>query len=446
MSTHASQLQTHEILPGVTLTVLPSDRFKVGSFSWAFTLPLCPEESYTRSLLLSVLRRGCESYPTLSHISRRLDELYATPYHVVDTVKGNCQYVGFSAELLENRYLLDDTDLCGEILSLMRDMLFCPLTDQNGLLCERYVEAEKKNAIDHLRSLQNHPSSYAMARFSDIFYENEPFRARLDGAEERIAAITAEQLTKTWRDMLCHAPVRCFYIGGMPPADVTERVRAMMLAAFEGIDRVVQSIEQRCRIPQAWDEVRRAEETGRVGQSHLILGWRSGVTVQSPDYYAMMLCHEILGLSPISLLFVHVREAHSLCYSCSSVYRIERGDIIVTCGISANNRALAEHAILEQIEVLQRGEFSEAEWQAAKKSLIGSCRQMSDSPRALYRYYELRALLGMQQTLEQSIACFDALTREQVIAAAQKLRLELVYFRRGTDGSDLDVEEDASDD
>lgn len=446
MPNELTPLQTHEILPGITLTVLPSKRFKVGLFSCVFTLPLSPENSYTRSLLFSVLRRGCKCYPTLSHISRRLDELYATPYHVVDTIKGNCQYIGFSAELLENRYLLDDTDLCGDILSLMRQMLFCPLTDPNGKLCERYVEAEKKNAVDHLRSLQNHPSSYAMARFSDIFYQNEPFAVALEGAEQRISSISADQLTTTWHEMLCQAPIRCFYIGGMPSAALIERVRAMMQTAFAGIDRTVQPIDQHCCVARSWDTVRRVEEAGREGQSHLILGWRSGVTVQSPEYYAMMLCHELLGLSPISRLFVHVREAHSLCYSCSSIYRIERGDIIVNCGISANNRALAERAIIEQIEVLQRNEFSDAEWQAAKKSLIGSCRQMNDSTRSLFRYYELRSLLGMRQSLEQSIERFEALTREEVAAAARKLRLELVYFRRGTGGLDEDGEEGAIDD
>ena len=446
MSNEISKAQTHEILPGVSLTVLPSDRFKVGLFSFAFTLPLSPEDSYTRSLLLSVLRRGCENYPTLSHISRRLDELYATPYHVIDTVKGNCQYLGFKAELLENRYLLDDTDLCGEILSLMRQMLFCPLTEPDGLLCERYVEAEKKNAIDHIRSLQNHPSSYAMARFSDIFYENEPFRARLDDAEERICAITAEQLTATWRDMLRHAPIRCFYIGGMAPSDLVERVRSMIQKALACVDREVHPIEQHCCVSHPWNAVRRVEETGREGQSHLILGFRSGVTVESEDYYAMTLCHEILGLSPISRLFVHVREAHSLCYSCSSVYRVERGDVMITCGISASNRELAERAILDQIAVLQKGEFSDAEWLAAKKSLIGGFRQMTDSTRSLFRYYELRSLLGIEQTLEQSIERFEALTREDVIAAACKLRLELVYFRRGTGGAEEMGEEDAGDD
>ena len=80
MSNELSKAQTHEILPGVSLTVLPSDRFKVGLFSFAFTLPLSPEDSYTRSLLLSVLRRGCENYPTLSHISRRLDDVKIIPH------------------------------------------------------------------------------------------------------------------------------------------------------------------------------------------------------------------------------------------------------------------------------------------------------------------------------------------------------------------------------
>jgi predicted Zn-dependent peptidase len=171
------------------------------------------------------------------------------------------------------------------------------------------------------------------------------------------------------------------------------------------------------------------------------MGFRTPVTLQSPDYFATMLCHELLGQSPISRLFVHVREAHSLCYSISSRYRMLQGEVTVACGISAENREKAESAIMEQIEVLKRGEFTEAEWLAAKKSLIGSCRQLEDSTRSLSDFYKVRLPLCPDHTPAEYVARFENVTRREVMDAAEKLRLDMVYFRQGT-GED---EEDGDD-
>lgn len=434
---------TYDVLPGLTLTVLPTDRFKVGMLSLCFVLPFSKEKATARSLLMSVLRRGCVTYPTLADVNRRLDELYATPYRVIDTTRAGCHYVGFGAEILDERYLLDDMDLCGEVVSLMSEMLFCPLMEEKHL-CDRYVAQEKKNTVDHLRALQNQPATYAMARFLDAFHENDPFSLPiLDGTEERIGALTAERLTAEWREILSCGPMQCFYIGGMHPDRLIACLREALRPYFDGLERTVVSAHPACRTSPGFDEVRYVEEAGDRGQSHLILGFRTPVTLQSSDYFATMLCHELLGQSPISRLFVHVREAHSLCYTISSRYRMLQGEVTVACGISAENREKAEMAILEQIEALKKGEFTEAEWLAAKKSLIGSCRQLEDSTRSLSDFYKVRLPLCPEHTPAEYVARFGAVTREEVMEAAGKLQLDMVYFRRGT--GELAGEDDDND-
>jgi len=443
MKTDTIRPQAYDVLPGVTLTVLPTDRFKVGMLSLCFALPFSRERASARSLLMAVLRRGCTSYPTIADVNRRLDELYATPYHVVDTTRAGCHYVGFGAELLDERYLLENMDLCGEVISLMSEMLFCPLTE-NGHLCERYVTQEKKNTINHLRAFQNQPATYAMARFLDAFHEDDPLTLPiLDGAEERIEALTVEQLTQEWQSVLTGAPIQCFYIGGVAPERMVACLRDALSPYLNGLDYRPTAIHPSSHTMAGKGAVRCVEEEGDRGQSHLILGFRTPITLQSPDYFAMMMCHELLGQSPISRLFVHVREEHSLCYTISSRYLMLQGEMTVACGISAQNRELAQRAILEQIEVLERGEWTEAEWLAAKKSLIGSCRQLEDSTRSLSDFYKIRLALCPDHTPAEYIARFEAVTPEEVMDAASKLQLDMVYFRRGTGE---EAQEDGEDD
>ena len=439
-------LQTHRVMPGVTLSVLPTDKFKVGMLSLSFVLPFSGEEDTARALMLSVLKRGCQTYPTMSAINRRLDELYATPFGVMNRYRGDRHYLGFAAETLENRYVLDDTDIVREVLLLMRELLFFPLMDDRGQFAEQYVASEKKNTIDQIRSLKNSPRSYAMARFRDLFYCEEPdYVGLLQGAEERVEAVRADQLTDIWRHMVNTAPIHCFYVGGLSVEQLKKCLCDILMPVMAETAREANELLHHCRASRSFGEVRRVEEQGEQGQSHLIMGFRSGITIQSPEYYAMMLCNELLGCSPISRLFVHVREEQSLCYACSSSYREQRGDVIVGCGIRAENKERAERAILSQIEALQNGDFTEAEWQAAKKSLIGSTRQVEDSARVLSDFYSLRQPLCPDHTISGYVSRFDALTKQDVMAAAKRLTLEMVYFRRGTDGDEEAGEEDTYD-
>ena len=185
------------------------------------------------------------------------------------------------------------------------------------------------------------------------------------------------------------------------------------------------------------------ERQAKAGQSRLILGFRTPITLRTPDFYAMLMCHEILGASPISRLFVHVREKHGLCYTCTSEYHIEHGSVIVYCGLSEQHRPLLEKAILDQLEVIKEGAFTDAEWLAAQKSLQANYRQILDSPRALADFYELRAVLGLNQTPEECSRRISEVTKEQVVAAARSLCLDVVFFQKGAmDGQDSAHEEE----
>ena len=79
------------------------------------------------------------------------------------------------------------------------------------------------------------------------------------------------------------------------------------------------------------------------------------------------------------------------------------------------------------------------------KSLENTYKQVNDSTRSINNFYELRALLGVHQSPEECRERFAALTREQVVAAAQHLTVDTVLFQRGTGKSDGGEEGGADD-
>jgi predicted Zn-dependent peptidase len=385
----------------------------------------------------------------MEKINLRLDELYATPCNIRNSSTGAAQCLGFSAELLGQRFLLDDTPLTEEVLSVILQMLCHPIKQADGGFCDRYVEAEKKNISDSVRALANRPSSYALSRFYDIFNEQYEHGHLLCGSIDEIAAITQEQLSSVHERLLCHTPIYFFYVGDEDPhalaALLAAALRREMPARFEW-DAALPKVQSFALPILTSQPLRRVDEELSVGQSHLIMGYRTGITLGSSEFYAMMLCNEILGASPVSRLFRTVREEKSLCYSCSSEYAIDRGDVIISCGIDKSHREEAEQAILEQVALMRAGDFSDAEMEAARKLLLATYTQLTDGTKAIAGFYITRHLLGIDQTIDGCRRAFAEVTREQIVAAARKMTLDTVYFLRGTgalqEGEEDDDEEE----
>ncbi len=426
------------VAPGVTLTVCPTARFKVGYFSLYMTVPLNREQAPAYSLMLSVLQRGTERFPDMACLNRRLDTLYATAYHPYNCALGESQCIGFRADILEQECVPEDINLLYGTLEIMTQMLFHPLTDEDGLLAEKYLCSEKQNTVDAIRSLANQPGVYASVCFSEKFYEDEQRGHLLCGTEEQVMAETREHLTALWRSLSQNAPIRCFYVGQLPPQTVVHLLRDHLSGERAWRQELLnRDCENGCpsRLPPPIlprGPLAKVEQCMDAGQSHLILGIHTGITVGMPGFYAMMLCHEILGSSPVSRLFVYVREQGGLCYSCSSDYAIDCGDIIIRCAVHASRREAVQEAILAQLSALKNGEFTEAEWRAAQKSLDGSYRRITDSTKMLTGFYELRKHFGLDETISACRRRLSEVTREEVIAAAQKLEPSMIYFMRGT--------------
>ena len=84
-----------EILPGVYLTAVQSDKFKTGCFSLNLLRPMKKEEAAANALIPSVLLRGSETCPDIASISAKLDELYGASVGTLVRKKGEVQLVGF---------------------------------------------------------------------------------------------------------------------------------------------------------------------------------------------------------------------------------------------------------------------------------------------------------------------------------------------------------------
>lgn len=411
----------------LTLRVLKTDKFKAGMLSLSAVLPIHPQSTYLTTLLLSVLMRGTKKYPSLEAINRRLDYLYGTELALRNFYRGDLHVIGFSAELLDSAYL-PEQDLTADVLEVVEEILFHPLLDENGLLLEKYVESEKKLQCDSIRSLKNNPRVYAAERMRTLLYEGEPSGVSISGTIEELEAVTPELLTAHWKRLTSSLALDCFYVGSMDETLLWDCLSSTV-GKYTCQDDTAKAPCACSPIPMR--ELRTFDEEFDAGQSHLLMAWRSDATLNSEGHAARMVLNEMFGASPVSRLFVNVREKMSLCYSCSSAYASFKGTLRVGCGLQRDNREAAETEIKKQFEELASGNFSNEELAAAKKSLSHYLRQLSDSPSALESFYYSRIVANNPDTVENLSRSVEAVTREDVVREANAFSLHTVYFLEG---------------
>ncbi len=414
------------------LRVLQTDRFKVGQLTFSSVMPITKENAVLAPLMLSVLRRGTERYPTLADINRRLDELYGSTLWVQCFYRGDRLILGFGMDLLDSSYLPEKVDLVSGLMEILEQVFYHPLLDTDGLLLESYVESEKKQQCDDIRSLKNVPAQYASTQARRLFYRGTPAGIPLYGTEKEVKAVTREQLTDYWIRWRKNLSPDCFYVGGESPEKIAQVIRSVFEREENRNALPLRGLSDYPVIANA-PKVLKKEMKHPSAQSHLVLGYRTGgVTINTPDLAAMVVMNEILGASSSSLLFRTVREKLSLCYSVSSVYDGFRGALFVLCSLSAKNRERAEEEILKQIDNLAAGRFTNDDLDSAKQSLRMAYRQLEDRPGSMESYWTGRIMAGVPQTPAESVGEILRVTPQDISRVAGKLTQGTVYFLRGT--------------
>ena len=384
-----------QLLPGVHLTAVQTQKFKSSVLGMQFLLPLAREQAALHALLPMVLRRGTAEHPDMESLSAVLDELYGGSLEPTVRKKGETQCLGFVASFLDDAYALEGESILEPAAALLGELLLSPRTVGEGFLPD-YVRQEQSNLIDRIRAQVNDKRRYASARLCQLMCREEAFGVDKLGDEAHAAAITPEGLWSRYQQLLRTAEIEVYYCGSAQP----ERAARALTAALSGLPRDGERLDPECEVRlHAGPEPQLVEEHMDVSQGKLALGFRTGgLTCWEEEYPALVMCNAIFGGTPLSKLFLNVREKLSLCYYASSMLEKMKGLVLVSSGIEFDKYQQARDEILAQLEAIRRGEIEDA---------------------------------GLDTGVEELAERFASITREQVAAAAQRLELDTVYFLNG---------------
>ncbi len=421
----------------IELHTVATDKFKTGMLALSVCLPRSPLYSPYNLLLSGIMRRGTANYPSIASLNRRLDELYAATIEIKSVNYGKNELLLFSAELLDDKYATDSTDITGGVIDILHELLLCPLLDADGMFKKKSVEQEKKIAADALRAVINNPRSYSLTRCAELMNRDNKDAPTLESMIKSVESCDRRRLTDFYTNEIASLPIDIFYVGSHCHSEIEKKI----LSAFSS-HKATKTQKTACLTPSIKERpTKSVTEKLPVSQGKLAMGFRTGICADNDDYYALVLLNEIFGGSPASKLFMNVREKMSLCYYCSSSYNMYTGSMLVSSGIEIDDKELAKNAILSELEDIKNGKISDTEYSAAKKSLENWYKQIYDNPFELHGFYAGRSLFGIDCTVEECIEKLAEVTLEDVIRVSKKIALDTEYFLCGT-SDDNDEEDD----
>ena len=419
-------LHKEKIFDSIELSMISTNKFKASVISFSMTLPLKRSSTAYGLLISHLLCRGSASYPSIALLNRRLDELYGSYIEIKSHHIGENLSLTISAETLDNKYIPDGTDVIGELISIIAELILSPAFLQPSFSSQIF-DQEKRLIVDSINAEINNPRLYSAKKCLELMQEDIALPTS-DELKQIVSNISYGELCDYYRGLISSAPLRVFCVS----AENAENLKRRIDASFEGYPCKSPSLPIPLR-PLKRNLPEHKKVNMPVSQGKLTLGFSTGVIIHPNDdtYYTMIMLNEILGGSASSKLFLNVREKMGLCYYCSSSYSLYSGIMLISSGFEMKNYEIAKEAILNQIEEIKNGNISDFELESAQRSVTSGYRQLYDSPFELQSFFLNRALFNITDKIDDAERKLLTVKKDDIIALAKKIRLDASFFIEG---------------
>jgi len=429
------ELSQRELLPGIRLTALQTNKFKTSMLAFTFIEPLSAKTAAENALLPAVLRRGCQRYPDMISMAAALDDLYGGAIEPMVRKKGETQCIGFVGSFLDDCYIPEESNVLESAIELMAQLLLRPAGEPGSFVSD-YLESEKQNLASRIRSRINDKQQYAVYRLTSKMCAGEAYGVDKLGEVEEVEAITQEGLWARYQALLSETPIQLFYCGAAP----IERVEASMKAAFSSLPQGQRTAKTAnvSTLPTTQEETRYFKEQMDVTQGKLVMGFRLDAPYIEPAAaVALLVFNAIYGGSTNSKLFLNVRERLSLCYYANSMTDKHKGILLVSSGIAFDQYEKAKDEILAQLDDCRKGHITAEELESARRFVINNLRLTADAQGRLEDFWLGQAVAGSEDPPSDLEKVAETVTLEEIQNLAKKLHLDSVYFLQGKEGETL---------
>ncbi len=402
---------------GIDFSSLVDKRFKTNLISIWIIDKLSDENAPYNALLMSFISKSNKKYPDITLLNKKLSSLYGASLSGTTSKVGDNQFMMLGMSCIADKYALDSEKLTSESVDILMDCLLNPNVENNGF-SKKLFNPIKQELIDDIEAIINDKRSYALMKTSKISMKGEPSSTRSCGEKEYAENITPVSAYERYLELLKTSEIKIVFVGSECPSEVKEKIKERLSVINRNFKGKTTSEFSPAKAEPVFET-----ELLDVMQSKMVMSFKCS----DRNSHAVRLMTAIFGATPFSKLFVNVREKMSLCYYCAARYDEVKGVLNVDSGVEQENIEKARTEILNQLESMKKGEFTDEEMNNSLLSLINAAKSMNDSAASLASWYLKQDVMGTNYSPEEEIEHLKSVTREDIIKAASSLTLDTVY-------------------
>lgn len=300
------------------------------------------------------------------------------------------------------------------------------------------IERERKVILQEIKMRDDSPEEFIHDRYHQNYWQGQALGRPVLGTTDTIGALSREAIISHKESRYRPRDIIIAAAGNVQH----EELVAIAEPLFSTVTSTYEYETADCKQHKA-KELNLTERD--MEQTLVCLGTR-GLKHDHPDRYALFLLTTILGGGMSSRLFEEIREKKGLAYSVYSyiISHADTGSLVVYAGTEKKHcREVIDIARREMTRLVAE-EVPQDELDAAREQLKGkTLMSLESSDNLMTRLAKNEIYLGKQQTIEDVIARFDAVSSLDLQRLSQELfRSDYLHLEVMGRVSDLGFDEE----
>ncbi len=423
----------HRKINNIDVFYLPTDKFKTISCSVVFYNNFLRSEFNERNMLADILVENMKKFPNNEIRNEYLNNLYSLEAFGICTQIGESIINHFVVSYPNEKYLVDEKNLTEKAFEFLNEVITNPKMS-GGQIIKKAINEKLDEAQQMYFTLRQQKSMFAQYEFLKAFFQDYPDRFRIYPDFNLLDTVSSKTMTKVYDKMLKKDNLKIFVIGDFEYWKMDRVIEENFKFAINKKSQIITDfnpVVMKIRKPKE------VVEYDDVSQSRIFMGYQTDVAYYSDLHPAFSVFEAMFGGYDQSQLFLKIREEMHLSYYVHSAHYAEEQMLVVAMGTNKKDEQKAIDKVKEILTQIQNGEFTDENFNLAKNYCINALEKYVDSQTA-HLVLHIKSILRFNRPYDyqKRIKKYENVTREEVIKAANSLKLKTVF--RYTNGENKD--------
>ncbi len=406
------------------LHLVKTDRFKELIVSVRFTKTYDKEEgAYLKLLERLIITGGTKKYKTLKDLSKELENLYRS--NIYSRFFATSKNMTFEMRLVMVNPKYTEDFIYEDAFKLFKEILTSPKLKDNKWDDEIF-NSEKENLIRSIQNVKESPDAYGRIRFEELFYKGTVYEENNYKNIKLFENLENKKLYEIYKRLFKDYKIDVFVIGDINEEKTKKEVENLLKDFKEN-----NNVSNELYINLKNKNLIESKEKINTTQSNLFVGCTINNLTEEERKYKLILYNTILGTMNNSVLFVNVREKHSLCYHIGSIINRFTDTIVIDSGIDKENYDKTISLIKDSIESMKNPNVIKKLIQNAKKTLEIAYNDFYDNILKIIDYYYLNEL-SPWPSIEERRKIVEQITVEEICEIANKIEIKSIFLLEGS--------------